>query len=66
MAKLKAGKIFPKRLYGDADASDLLHGYKAARKLARAKKRTDWQLAAATATDRRLIIGRCRVFNSPS
>jgi hypothetical protein len=65
MARLKAGKIYPKMVYGDAEASDLLHQYKAARKLARARKRSDWQLAQATALDRRLIIGRSRVFNVP-
>ena len=65
MARLKAGKIFPKQVYGDSEASDILHQYKAVRMLARARKRGDWKLAQAAASDRRLLIGRCKIYNAP-
>ena len=60
MAKLKAGKVVPKKIFGDdAEANTLYHEYKAAKRI-KWKRENDsrWQLAAAAGADKFLLIGK--------
>lgn len=60
------GKIAPKRRSGDEEADRILQHYHAAKKLEKTRaKDPAWQLAAAAAGDRRLLIGNCKIFRSP-
>jgi hypothetical protein len=63
--KVKAPK--PKRLSntGNVEVDDLLHAYRAKKKLVKEMLQPRWQQAAAAAADRRLLIGNCAVFRSP-
>lgn len=67
MAMKVGGKVKPHKYYAnDADANELLNRYHAAKKLA--KKRAfdpKWKMAAAAASDRRLLIGKCKAFRAP-
>lgn len=59
MAKVRAGKVAPKNILGDVEADEILHAYKAAKKLDwQRKKDTRWQLAAAAGADRFLLIAK--------
>lgn len=59
------GKVMPPRLYDDEEASAIIHAVGATKRLAKARKQDNWKLAAATATDRRMLIGSCRLFRTP-
>lgn len=60
------GKIHTKRRTGDPVADRILHEYYAAKDIDK-KRATDpqWQMAAACASNRRLLIGNSKVFRSP-
>lgn len=63
MSKARAGKIFPRVIYpDDVHANELLHAYKAAKRLAIAKKDRRWKLAKEAVTNRRMLIGEGRMF----
>lgn len=58
MAKVRAGKVAPKNILGDVEADEILHAYKAAKKINYMRKHSDrWKLAAASSVDRFLLIG---------
>lgn len=65
MAKVKAGKVLPKLLYGDPEASRIIHNAHAVSRLAKAIKNPKWKMARATATDKRVLIGNCHIFKAP-
>lgn len=60
MAKIRAGKVKPKAYFGDdAEANELYHAYKAAKKLEwKRKKDMRWKLAAAAGASRFLLVAK--------
>lgn len=61
------GKVKPRKYYtNDEKADEVLNKYYAAKRLAK-KRASDpaWKMAAAAASDRRLLIGKCKLFRSP-
>lgn len=61
------GKVKPRRYYtNDESANELLNKYHASKRLAKVRaKDPTWLMAAAAASDRRLLIGKSKVFRSP-
>ena len=50
---------------GDFEADLMIHAVKAAKKLEKERKKPSWLQAQATATNRRLLIGNCKLFRPP-
>lgn len=60
------GKITTKKRTGIQEVDDVLHKYYAARNLEKRRaKDGQWRMAQACASDRRLLIGNCKIFRSP-
>lgn len=61
------GKVKPRKYYtNDERANELLNKYHASKRLAKMRvKDPAWLMAAAAASDRRLLIGKCKLFRSP-
>lgn len=59
------GKIRPKIIFGVPEIDEAIHIAGAPRRLAKAKRSDSWKMAAAAACDRRLLIGKSKVFRSP-
>lgn len=63
--KVRAPKARMLSHTGDQEADELIHAVRARAKLEKARRKVGWQLAAATAASRRLLIGNCRIFRTP-
>lgn len=59
------GKVMPPKLYDDEEASAIIHATMARKRLEKARTQDNWKLAAASATNRRMLIGAPRSFRPP-
>ena len=59
------GKVFAPLVYGDREASDIIHAAQAAKRLSKARNQQNWKMAAATTLNRRMLIGSPNSFRPP-